>query len=236
MCNIFKKKRKEEIVIAVDGHSSCGKSTLAKDLAKALGYTYVDTGAMYRAITLKIIRERIALDEEASILSMLESTDIIFKRIKGENHLFLDGLDEEKEIRKPSVAALVSPVSEISTIRKFLVDLQRSYGDNKGVVMEGRDITTVVFPEAKLKLFITADIDTRAERRYSEMLSKGIKTSLEEVRKNLSKRDYIDSNRKDSPLTMHPDAILIDTSQHTRESQLQEALQIARKKLMPDAR
>jgi len=220
-----------KITIAIDGHSSCGKSTLARDLARELNYIYVDTGAMYRGITLKIIRENIDLHDLDSIKELLNRTDMHFIKKEGMDHLVMDGEEVESEIRTTVVAEMVSPVSEISVIRRFLVDLQRKMGQSKGIVMEGRDIGTVVFPDAELKLFVTADLDTRTERRFLELTNKGYDISREMVKKNLSERDHIDSTREDSPLCLHPDAILIDTSNLTRETQLARALELAFEKI-----
>lgn len=220
------------ITVAVDGHSSCGKSTLAKDLAALLDYIYIDTGSMYRAITLKMINKGIHPEDKDAISHMLEDTRIEIKRIDDMNHLFLDGVDVEKEIRTPKVASFVSPVACIPAVRRFLVKIQREFGKEKAVVMEGRDIATVVFPNAELKLFVTADLSIRAERRHLELLNKGIIISREEVEQNLSERDHIDSNREDSPLRRHKEAILIDTSNHNRESQAKLAYDITCKKIM----
>ena len=216
--------QQKKIIIAIDGHSSCGTSTLARDLADAIGYLFIDTGAMYRAITLKIIRLGISLEEPRAIDQMLAQTSLNFSMIRGNYHLFLDGEDVENEIRKPEVAAFVSPVARISSIRRHLVQMQQEMGWKKGIVMEGRDITTIVFPEAELKLFVTADVSVRANRRWLELSAKGIDITLEEVEQNIRERDLIDSTRADSPLTLAPEAIVIDTTGLTRSSQLQLAL------------
>jgi cytidylate kinase len=220
---------KKKIIIAFDGHSSCGKSTLARDLAKKISYIYIDTGAMYRAITLKVIKKGISINNPKAIEKMLYGTKIEFRLIDGENHLFMDGQDVENQIRLPEVATLVSPVSEISSVRQFLVKLQQKSGEKKGVVMEGRDIGTVVFPKAELKFFVTADLKVRSKRRYEELQNMGTEISLRDVESNLSERDYIDSNRTDSPLKRAENAILVDTTGHTRESQLEFVYDIAKK-------
>lgn len=229
MCISWRKKNnmftaENKIVIAIDGHSSCGKSTIARDLAKAIGYTYIDTGAMYRAVTLFILRGGISLDDEVAIAKLLKDLHFEFCEESACQSLFVNGENVEKEIRKHEIADLVSPVSEISQIRKKLVAVQREMGQKKGSVLEGRDIGTVVFPEAELKFFITADIETRAARRFRELRAKGIPLSMEKVINNLSERDRIDSSRIDSPLKQAPDAIFIDTSKHNRKTQLEEVL------------
>jgi cytidylate kinase len=207
-------------VIAIDGHSSCGKSTIARDLAKSLDFLYIDTGAMYRAITLLMLKNNISLDDESRIASILDEVRMEFIKVNGKRELHLNGKNVEKEIRTPEVAGLVSPVSEISLIRKKLVDMQRKMAQGERVILEGRDIGTVVFPDADIKFFITANVSKRTERRYKELLEKGTPLPFEEVMQNLTERDRIDSGRKDSPLRRAEDAILIDTTEHTRESQL----------------
>jgi len=220
-----------KIIIAVDGHSSCGKSTLAKELAQKLDYIYIDTGAMYRAITLKFIDKKIPLDDNVQIQKLLDKTTLEFRCIEGENKIFLDGNDVEDFIRNTEVADMVSPVSEISQVRKHLVSMQQTLGFKKGLVMDGRDIGTVVFPTAELKLFITAKLDIRSQRRYLELKEKGLDIKLADIKRNLSKRDYIDSNRKDSPLKQADDAILIDTTHYNRKEQLELALKHALEKI-----
>jgi cytidylate kinase len=219
------------IVIAIDGHSSCGKSTIARDLARALDYLYIDTGAMYRAVTLQMIRDNISLDNPAAIETMLQHIQLEFRKINGIRELFLDGENVEKEIRHPRIAALVSPVAEISSIRRKMVELQRKMAEGTNVILEGRDIGTVVFPNADIKFFITADIETRAKRRLLELMEKGTDISLDEVKTNLAERDRIDSTREDSPLRMAKDALLVDTTEHTRESQLALVLELVEARL-----
>ena len=225
MSNKTKEPQGKKIIIAIDGHSSCGKSTLARDLAAATGYLFIDTGAMYRAITLKILTNGIRLDDSERIRQVLEETELEFRQTETGMHLFMDKKDVENGIRTPEVAALVSPVARISQVRKKLVEKQQSMGRNKGVVMEGRDITTVVFPEAELKVFVTADVTVRAMRRFLELSEKGLKISLEEVTENIRTRDRIDSTRADSPLRQAPDALVLDTTHHTRQSQLEQVLE-----------
>lgn len=213
------------ITIAIDGFSSCGKSTLAKDLAQELDYLYIDSGAMYRAVSLHIIQNSIKLDDSDAIQNALRSINIEFQQILDKQHTFLNGRDVTFDIRSKEVNNIVSSIAKISDVRRFLVEKQRSYRTNqRGIVMDGRDIGSVVFPDAELKLFITAEIDTRVQRRFLENKSKGIETSLENVRENLLTRDRIDSTRKDSPLLQTADAIVIDNSNLSKNEQLQIAL------------
>ncbi|MFZ1298766.1 MAG: (d)CMP kinase [Saprospiraceae bacterium] len=187
------------MIIAVDGFSACGKSTLAKDLATELNIVYIDSGAMYRAITLYYL-------EQKKINPDLAIEDIPIHEIQidfipgSKPQLLLNNKDVTEEIRQPSVSDLVSEVSAVSNIRKAMVDLQRKIANGKSIIMDGRDIGSVVFPNADVKLFVTAEIDTRAQRRYSELKQRGIQQSLEQIKSNLKKRDQIDSTRKDSPL------------------------------------
>jgi len=211
---------KKKIIIAIDGHSSCGKSTLAKDLSKKLNYAYIDTGAMYRAVTLYFIQNKIELDQTDTIELALKTIKIHFENINGQNRTFLNGKDVEADIREMYVSKLVSPVATISTVRRAMVWQQQQMSKAKGVILDGRDIGTVVFPNAELKLFVTADIATRAARRYAELQEKEIAGSLEDIKANLSERDHIDSNRADSPLKQAEDAILIDNTNLNREEQL----------------
>jgi cytidylate kinase len=216
-----------KIIIAVDGYAACGKSTLAKALAKKLGYIYIDSGAMYRAVTLYFLKNNIGLDDKTAIAEALKQIHIDFKNIKGQNHTFLNGKDVETEIREMFVSNFVSPVSTISAVRRFLVARQKEMGNQKGIVMDGRDIGTVVFPDAELKLFMTASIQIRTERRLAELKSKGIiEFEFEDVQKNLLERDRIDSTREDSPLKQAEDAIIIDNSNLNTEEQLELALRL----------
>ncbi|MCZ2139976.1 MAG: (d)CMP kinase [Bacteroidia bacterium] len=224
-----------KIVIAIDGYSSCGKSTLAKQLAAKLGYKYVDTGAMYRAVTLYFLRFQIDLFHPEQIENALNQIQLTFEINASTNtqDILLNGENIENEIRVNSrVASMVSDVSAISDVRKFLVKQQKEMGAAKGIVMDGRDIGTVVFPDAELKLFVTADPLIRANRRLSELQEKGQNTTLEEVLANLEKRDHIDSTRADSPLKQADDAIVIDNSHLTREEQLEKVLQLVNQKLL----
>ncbi len=219
------------MIIAVDGYSSCGKSTLAKQLAATLGYLYIDSGAMYRAVTLFCIDNKIATGSNIN-LEILErrlpeiSIDLKFNESTQKHETFLDGRNIEEEIRQIEVSNLVSPVSKIGFVRKALVEQQRSLGRKKGIVMDGRDIGTVVFPDAEIKIFMTARPEVRAQRRYDELLAKGLKVSIQEISDNIKQRDHIDSNREISPLRKADDAITLDNSDMTREEQLQWVLQI----------
>jgi CMP/dCMP kinase len=213
-----------KIIIAIDGYSSCGKSTLAKALAKELHYAYVDTGAMYRAVTLYFLDNDLDINDKEDVLKALENIEIHFERTPYGNHVFLNGKDVENEIRTMRVSEMVSPVSTISVVRRAMVAQQQKMGNRKGVVMDGRDIGTVVFPTAELKIFLTADTDIRAKRRFDEMKSKGQETDIDAIRHNLLERDLIDSNRADSPLRQADDAILIDNSHLTPDEQLKKVL------------
>jgi cytidylate kinase len=220
----------KEIVIAVDGYSSCGKSTLAKSLATLLGYIYIDSGAMYRAITLYCIRYGIIKESIVNhelLIQHLNNIDIRFElnALTGNNETWLNGENVEDEIRKSEVASNVSIVSKIAEVRQKLVAIQRRIGENKKIVMDGRDIGTVVFPNAELKIFMTADPIIRAQRRMIEMTEKGIQTSLNEIVENIKQRDYIDENRDVSPLRKAKDAILLDNSNLTRDDQLNWIMQ-----------
>ena len=212
-----------QLVIAIDGLSSCGKSTLAKSLAQHLDYTYVDSGAMYRAVTLYMIRNRLDLD---SLVNNLEHISIDFYRRNGSLRTRLNREDVEDEIRRLEVSEHVSQVSTIEAVRTKMVALQRQMSENTGVVMDGRDIGTVVFPLADIKLFVTADLDVRAQRRFKELKNRGIDCTLDKVKKNLQKRDKLDSTRSISPLLRADDAIELDTTYLTREEQLKEAVEI----------
>lgn len=218
----------KNIIIAIDGYSSCGKSTLAKALAKALSYTYIDSGAMYRAVTYYFLEQKIALEDTVAIANALEEIKIQFKMIEGKCHTLLNGEDIESEIRKMYVANWVSPVAAISAVRRAMVEQQQALGRDKGIVMDGRDIGTVVFPNAKLKLFLTADPKIRAQRRFLELQSKGLKPDMDQVYKNLRDRDMIDSTRKDSPLRQAEDAVLIDNSHLNEEEQFEMTMALVR--------
>jgi CMP/dCMP kinase len=222
----------QKITIAVDGYSSCGKSTLSNDLAHALGYAYVDTGAMYRAVTLYCMQENIISTDNFSadgIVAKLPhiKLEFIFDE-KSEMHL--NGKNVEKDIRSLEVASLVSRVSAIHEVRAQMVILQREMGKQGGVVMDGRDIGTTVFPHAELKIFMTADESVRVQRRKLEMEAKGMKATEEQVRQNIHQRDLADTTRKESPLRKADDAVLLDNSQLTREQQLSLAIDWAKER------
>lgn len=225
----------KRITIAIDGFSSCGKSTLAKALAKALNYIYVDSGAMYRAVTLFFINHQIDIKDKEAVQLALDEITISFKNIDGKNTTFLNGQDVEQAIRSMEVSNFVSPVATVPIIRRKVVRQQRAMGAEKGIVMDGRDIGTVVFKDAELKIFLTADPDIRAQRRYKELSEKGQTVSLEAVKDNLLQRDHIDSTRADSPLTQAEDAIVIDNSYLSEAEQLEKALQLALERMEANA-
>lgn len=210
-----------KIIIAIDGFSACGKSTLAKDLAKQLHYTYVDTGAMYRAITLYFLRNNVNISDSKSVESALDNIKLRFgTEEEGAENIFLNEENVSKHIRQMLVADKVSQVAAIKEVRDFAVKQQQALGANKGIVMDGRDIGTVVFPDAELKIFMTADLEVRIKRRFLEMQAKDPQVNLETVKTNLQLRDYIDSNRAESPLTQAADARVLDNSDMTQEEQL----------------
>jgi cytidylate kinase len=229
----------KDISIAIDGYSSCGKSTVSRELASALGYAYIDTGAMYRAFTLYclekgIIQEGRAVDA-ARVIRELLNAKIEFKHndLLGKSETYLNGKNVEEEIRSMRVSELVSPVSAIHEVRKVMVYLQRKLGSvTTGIVMDGRDIGTTVLPHAELKIFMTADIAVRTQRRKEELMARGIKVTDAEVRKNLERRDNEDTHRAESPLTQAPDAIVLDTTKLTPEEQLAKALRWAKEKIV----
>lgn len=211
----------KKITIAIDGHSSCGKSTMAKDLAKEIGYIYVDTGAMYRAVTLFAMRHHVFDDDgaikEEELKRLLPNVTISF-RINEETHLpetCLNGECVEREIRSLEVSQHVSPIAALPFVREKLVEQQQAMGKEKGIVMDGRDIGTVVFPDAELKIFVTASAQIRAERRYKELKAKGMEADFGEILKNVEQRDYIDTHRATSPLKQADDALVLDNSNLT---------------------
>ena len=220
-----------KIIIAIDGHSSCGKSTMAKDLAKAIGYIYVDTGAMYRAVTLYALRHgMISLEGEvdsAALETSMDDINISFK-LNSETKrpdTWLNGACVEQEIRTMEVSNNVSAVSALGFVREAMVRQQQAMGQEKGIVMDGRDIDTVVFPQAELKVFVTASAEVRAQRRYDELVRKGTPAPYEEVLENVLQRDYADSHREISPLRKADDAITLDNSEMTIEQQNEWLLQ-----------
>jgi len=222
-----------KIIITIDGWSSCGKSTLAKQLAKKLGYVYIDSGAMYRAITLYFLRNHIDWSNENDVLSSLNCIRLHFE-FNPESQLaeiFLNNENVEYVIRDMVVAEKVSEVAAIASVRTFAVQQQKYMGEKKGIVMDGRDIGTTVFPEAELKIFMTADMLIRVERRFLEMQIKNPNITFKEVQSNLQMRDLIDSTREVSPLKMATDAVLLDNSALTMEQQLEIAMQLIQEKL-----
>lgn len=220
-----------KITIAIDGFSSTGKSTVAKQVAKHLGYVYVDSGAMYRAITFYAMQNGLISDDDFNIEALvyqLPKVNISFKfnDSLGFAEVYLNGKNIEKQIRTLEVSAFVSKVAAIPEVRQKLVEQQKEMGANKGVVMDGRDIGTVVFPKAELKIFMTASAETRAKRRFDELVGRGDKVVFKDILKNVQERDYIDSNRKDSPLVKAGDAIEIDNSNLTLKEQFDKVLQL----------
>ena len=221
----------KKITIAIDGFSSTGKSTLAKQLANHLGYVYVDTGAMYRAVTFFAMQNRfISADffDKESLINNLSSIKLQFKfnADLGFAEMYLNDVNVETEIRTIEVSRFVSKVAEVSEVRAKLVEQQKEMGKDKGIVMDGRDIGTVVFPDAELKIFMTSSAMTRAQRRYDELISKGDEVTFDEVLKNVEERDYIDTHRDDSPLIMAADAIEIDNSHLNRKEQFELVLEL----------
>ena len=208
-----------KIIVAIDGYSSCGKSTIAKALAKYAGYIYVDTGAMYRAIGLYTLRN--GLTDEAAIIQALPQIQVGFIQAEGAQHVTLNGEDVESQIRTLEVGNRASQVSQIKEVRAFLVAQQQAMGKDKGIVMDGRDIGTVVFPKAELKLFLTASPEVRAQRRYDELIEKGEQPDYNAVLADVNDRDYRDTHRAESPLRQAEDAIVVDNSHMTREEQMQ---------------
>ncbi|CAH0311572.1 (d)CMP kinase [Pedobacter sp. ISL-68] len=217
---------KKNLVIAIDGYSSCGKSTLAKALAKKLGFIYVDSGAMYRAVTLYFLRNNIDITDDAKVVDALQHIELNFHSRDYESHITLNGEEVSDEIRLMPVSENVSEVSAHKIVRHEMVKQQQRMGKSKNIVMDGRDIGTTVFPDAPVKFFMTADPKIRAERRFKELESKGNnKTTLEEVFENLAHRDYADTTRKESPLVRADDAIILDNTDLTQEEQLDFALE-----------
>ena len=229
----------KRLIIAIDGYSSCGKSTFARAIAEELDYIYIDSGAMYRAVTLYCIRKGYIEGEEvktADIIGDLGEIDIsfVYNPGIGIHETFLNSENVEREIRSLEVSSHVSRISRIHQVRTRMVELQRQIGINKGIVMDGRDIGTVVFPDADLKIFMTASVDIRAKRRYDELRGKNIEADLEEVRMNIISRDIADENRDISPLRRADDAIVLDNSRMTVDQQMDWIMEIIRKKIDED--
>ena len=216
---------KNQIIVAIDGYSSCGKSTIAKALAKHAGYTYVDTGAMYRATALYALRAGVK-DPMSEIVNMLHDIHIGFVQTPEGQHVTLNGDDVESYIRTLEVGNMASQISTIKEVRAFLVAQQQAMGIEKGIVMDGRDIGTVVFPQAELKLFLTASPEVRAERRYKELQAKGEAPVWEEVLADVNDRDYRDTHRTESPLRQAEDAVVVDNSNMTREEQMAYIIEV----------
>ncbi|MCA6073942.1 (d)CMP kinase [Fulvivirga sedimenti] len=225
----------KKIIIAIDGYSACGKSTTAKRVAEELGYAYIDSGAMYRAVTLYFLDNHVSITNLKEVERALEKINIHFENISGANTTFLNGANVEKQIRKMNVSNHVSEVSTLAVVRHAMVAQQRAMGKRKGVVMDGRDIGTVVFPDAELKVFMTAEMGIRAGRRQLELLEKGQALNLDEIRENLEKRDHIDATREESPLRKADDAVILDTSGITLEEQVQQVVALAKEKMMENA-
>ena len=220
----------KKIIIAIGGHSSCGKSTMAKSLAQSLGYTYIDSGAMYRVVTLYALRNGLiknGVPDIKKVIAELKNINITFQwdEKTGRNTTYLNGENVEDEIRRLEVSQNVSPISTIAEVRHEMVRQQRENGKNKGIVMDGRDIGTVVFPNAELKIFMTASPEIRAQRRFLELKEKGLEVDYDEILKNVEGRDKIDSTRKVSPLKKAGDALVLDNSNLNREEQLKWTLE-----------
>ena len=224
----------KKITIAIDGYSSCGKSTLAKALAKSLQYSYVDTGAMYRCVTVFALENGMIENGEVDrdkLVNKLDDIDISFRNAEHStaSESYLNGVNVEDKIRGMNISNHVSKISIIKEVREKMVAMQQKMGRDKGIIMEGRDIGTVVFPNAELKVFMTASIEVRVHRRYDEMKAKDIDVSLEEVKENVLSRDYEDTHREESPLVKAHDAILLDNSELTHEDQLNFVLNLVNK-------
>lgn len=220
------------IIIAVDGFSSCGKSTLAKALAQELAYLYIDSGAMYRAVTLYFLRNQVDWNKADAVAAALKQITIRFtKNEQGQVQTLLNGENVEQEIRQMEVSNSVSPVAAVPAVRRFLVKQQQAMGETRGIVMDGRDIGTVVFPQAALKIFLTASAKERARRRFLELKAKGQPVPLDEIAANLTERDHIDSNRADSPLKQAEDAVVVDNTNITEQEQLLMTLALAKERI-----
>lgn len=219
-----------KIVVAIDGYSGCGKSSTAKAVAKDLGFTYIDSGAMYRAATLHFLNQFLSPSNPQDVEKGLKTLNISFQLNPdtGKQETYLNGLNVEDEIRSMTVSERVSEIATIKEIRKELVSQQKRLGKSKGVVMDGRDIGSVVFPDAELKVFMTADLETRAFRRQQELLEKGEMIEIESIKRNLEERDRVDSSRTESPLVKVPDAVEIDTSNLSFEDQVAQIVQLAK--------
>lgn len=223
----------KKIIIAIDGYSACGKSTTAKEVAKELNYRYIDSGAMYRAVTLYFLDHHVSITNPKEVEKALNEIKITFViNSKGISETFLNGINVEGAIRKMKISENVSQISAIKEVRVAMVEQQRKLGKTKGIVMDGRDIGTVVFPDAELKVFLTADMLVRAFRRQKELLERKDLVDIDEIIENLTKRDQIDSSRKESPLKKAENAISIDTTHITIEEQVDEVVRMAMARMM----
>lgn len=224
----------KKIIIAIDGYSACGKSTTAKVVASFLGFAYIDTGAMYRAVTLYFLDNYVDITNPKSVSGALSKIEIHFNRNpkNNENETYLNGLNVESSIRDMRVSGKVSEVSAIKEVRLAMVAQQEKMGKHKGIVMDGRDIGTVVFPQAELKIFMNADFDVRAERRQKELLEKGELIEIDKIKENLAKRDHIDTTREESPLVKAEDGIEIDTTHVTFDEQVEQIIHLAQHEMI----
>lgn len=225
-----------KIIVAIDGHSSCGKSTIAKAVAARFGYAFIDSGAMYRAVTLFALRQKMMVGGQVKtneLINALPNIKIEFRHnpVFQKSDTYLNGENVEEEIRQLTVSQNVSPVAAIAEVRAAMVYLQKEMGKNKAIVMDGRDIGTVVFPDAELKLFVTASAEIRAKRRFDELTAKGDAVSYEEILENVQRRDHIDSTREASPLRKADDALVLDNSSMTREEQLEWVIEKVEERL-----
>jgi len=225
-----------KITIAIDGYSSCGKSTIAKGVARALNYLFIDSGAMYRAVTLYCLRHEIIKEgrfDIKDVVSAMEKINLEFKKNPAVQlfEIYLNGVNVEKEIREMDVANFVSPISAVRGVRTKVIRLQKELGKGKGIVMDGRDIGTNVFPDAELKIFMTADEAVRAQRRWAELSEKGVKITLEQIRENLRARDYEDTHREHNPLRKANDAVVLDNTALSLDEQLDFVLKLSKEKI-----
>jgi cytidylate kinase len=222
-----------KIVIAIDGYSACGKSSTAKNVAKELNYRYIDSGAMYRAVTLYFLDHLVAITNSKEVEKAIREIQLSFRvNAKGVSELFMNGVNVERDIRKMRISENVSPVSALKEVREAMVAIQRKLGKDKGIVMDGRDIGSVVFPDAELKVFLTADILVRAFRRQKELLQRDDLVDIDTIVGNLASRDQIDSTRKESPLVKSADSFLIDTTHITIDEQVDEVIRLALSKMV----
>ena len=222
-----------KIVIAIDGYSACGKSSTAKNVARELNYRYIDSGAMYRAVTLYFLDHLVAITNSKEVEKAIREIQLSFRvNAKGVSELFMNGINVEKDIRKMRISENVSPVSALKEVREAMVAIQRKLGKDKGIVMDGRDIGSVVFPDAELKVFLTADILVRAFRRQKELLHRDDLVDIDTIVGNLASRDQIDSTRKESPLVKSADSFLIDTTHITIDEQVDEVIRLALSKMV----